>query len=155
MPTRFVARARCPACSGGAGLPRGLAGSGPLPHPVRVAGRSDVVDRDGQLATEIEGVLRRGHPPPCPLAVTGDEHQRRRGGHGLRLHEALDAGVGGSERLEVSLVTVLGGADRAWAGLASRLVEQGHRAPPAGNVTGWSRPVGDEWKDAMCRAQSA
>ena len=75
------------------GEPAALAGV-PLPHPGRVAGELHVVDRYAELLGQPGcGPLVRD-PPPGPLAVGGDEHDRRRRHRGARLDVHLDARAG-------------------------------------------------------------
>ena len=84
----------------GVPLPAALA---PLTHPVRVAGLVDVVDGNAELVADLEPVLGRGHRAARPLAVPGDEHDRRRRDAGGGLDVGLDPETGLDERPQVLL----------------------------------------------------
>src|SRR6478609_2940119 len=75
----------------------------PLAHAVGVAGLVDVVDRDAELATDLEGLLGGGHRAAGPLAVPGDEHDRRLRHARRRLDVGLDAALRRDEGLQVGL----------------------------------------------------
>ena len=103
-----------------------LAGA-PVAHPLGVAGDLGVVDRDREVAGQLAGDVGAVDAPPGPLAVGGDQHDRRLGDRRPRLDVPLDAAAAGDELLEVGQV---GALRAAVEGAPAPVVAPARRRPP-------------------------